>query len=449
LAQTVIKSNPNCARNCFFVRRLRAFFFFECFCYASDSNHDYGGVPYIIKSDKLMNAMRLLATILLITLCSLGYSSQGVLLMGDDPILVGRAGAGIATPEDAFWINLNPAGIVDLGRRADFTLSVIGYELTMHTKGAGRIPMSEKVEDEEVMGLPSASFVWPSETGVWGLSFQIPTGACVHFPQSRTWVGEMEGGTDANLEYVQPRLTLAYAHKLDCDWAIGFSLIGSFSAGRTDYATARAVSTKGNNEWDYSFGAGVSVGIYRTWDKWSFASALKTRQWSEVFEKYRDVTSYPVDLPLTLHSGLAYKITPKLQIEFDHRFINWGNSKFFHEDNSSLGLGWKDQHAFMLGLEWEAAPKWTFRIGYGHVTPALSNEHLFGSAIVPNVVTDQAGIGFSYSINDHSEFHAALARWFPGKLAESGDGDIYSQIGAGSESTLQVSWLTLGYGVKF
>ncbi len=377
------------------------------------------------------------------------YASEGILLLGDDPIRVGRAGAAVASPGNASTITLNPAGMVDLERRVDFNMSVIHYRLALRTKSIAQIPFAGEMTDHELQGLPSVGIVWPREDGALGLSLHVPVGAMVHFPRPRTWVGILEGGTDRNLDFAQPRLTLAYAHKFDSEWAVGVSLSGSISAGRTDQMTRLLLPTRGNNEWDYAFGAGAGIGVYRAGKRWSFGAAVESRQWSQVFDKYRDISSYAVDLPATAQTGFAYRITPALQVELDYRFINWSDVKFFHEDNAHQGLGWRDQHGVMCGIEWQATRRWTFRAGYSRMTPAVDGDHVFGTALAPLMVTDHVAAGFTRVLNDRSELHVTLAHWFERQQTDTGAGDVYSHLGKGSQSSVRAEWLTLGYSLKF
>jgi long-chain fatty acid transport protein len=399
--------------------------------------------------------MRTIVLCAALLLCSAAFASEGVLLLGDDAIREGRGGAGVASPQDASWILLNPAGLVDLERRVDFGLSLIFPRLTLHTRGIGQDFFYRDMTDDGFMANPSVGVVWPLKSGssavtdTVGLGFYVPAGAAIHFPRSRTWVGALEGRTDRNLDFMQPRLTLAYAHRFDSEWALGLSINGSLSAARTDQITPYLLPTRGKNEWDYAFGAGFGVGVYRRWERWSFGAAVESRQWSQVFDKYRDITPYPVDLPTTAQTGAAYRITPRLEIEFDYRFINWSNTRFFHEPSSRNGLGWHDQHGVMGGIEWQANPRWTFRAGYSHMTPAMDNEHVFGSALVPLVVTDHAAVGVTHALTDHSELHLAFAHWFQGEQTESGRGDFYSHAGKGTRSTLAADWISLGYSRKF
>jgi long-chain fatty acid transport protein len=376
-------------------------------------------------------------------------STEGVLLLGDDPLRVGRAGAAVAGEGNASWMMFNPAGLHGLDRRVEFGATVIHSVATLHTKGIAQIPFSGPMEDDAWNGFPSVGVVLPAEHGTFGLGLYIPAGAMVHFPRSRSWVGLFENLNDRNLEFAQPRLVLGYAHPFDSGWVLGMNLNGSLSLGRTDQITPRLAASRGDYKWDTALGAGFGLGVLRRWERWSFGASLQSRQWSQVFDKYRDISPRPVDLPATFQTGVGFKITPTLEVEMDYRFLNWSNVKFFNQPSAGAGMGWHDQHALMGGIEWTASPTWTFRAGYSHLTPAMGDDHLFGSALVPNVVTDHVGAGFTHALGEDSEISLALAHFFKGSQTGSGRGDFYARLGKGSESTLRVDWLSLVYTRRF
>jgi long-chain fatty acid transport protein len=343
----------------------------------------------------------------------------------------------------------NPAGLDGLGRRVEFGATVVHSVATLHTKGIAQIPFGEKMEDNEWNGFPSFGVVLPADHGTFGLGLYVPAGAMVHFPRSRSWVGLFEGLNDRRLEFMQPRLTLGYAHPFDSGWVLGVNVNGSLSVGRTDQITPLLAASRGDYRWDTALGAGFGLGVLRRWERWSLGASLQSRQWSQGFDKYRDISPLPADLPATFQTGVGFKIAPNLEVEIDYRFINWSNVKFFHEPSSGSGMGWHDQHAVMGGIEWTASPTWTFRAGYGHLTPAMGDDHLFGSALVPNIATDHVGMGFTHKLGERSEIGLALAHFFKRSQTGSGGGDFYARLGKGSESTLRADWLTLTYGLRF
>ena len=52
-----------------------------------------------------------------ITLSS--HAGEGVFLLGNDALQLGRASSGVASPRSAYWSYMNPASMVDLERRLD------------------------------------------------------------------------------------------------------------------------------------------------------------------------------------------------------------------------------------------------------------------------------------------------------------------------------------------
>lgn len=385
----------------------------------------------------------------LLNLWCTAHASEGVLLMGDDAARDGRGGAAVASPQNAACVMLNPAGLAGLSRRIDTGLSALYYHATLRTQGAARIPFIDETSDDEFWGIPSFAMAWPLGAGVLGLASYTSSGEAIHFGSSRSNVGYVEGKTDRNLDFAQPRLTLAYAYQFDSGWALGASVNGSLSLGRTDQVTPFLLPTEGANDWDTALGAGFGLGIYRHWKRLSVGAGYQSRQWAQVFDKYRDVTVYPVDLPGTLQAGIALRILQSLEVEVDYRFLNWSDTKFFHESNANGGLGWHDQHAVLCGIEWKATSKWAFRAGFSHATKVMTDEHVFGSALVPNIVQDHVTLGFTRALDEASELSVTLGHWLQGRQTESGRGDVYSILGVDTRSTLSAVWLSVGYGRKF
>ena len=417
----------------------------------SGAKHGLSIHPMKRRHGNLPNAAVLLSLVMCCSILPMhnALSTEGVLLLGDDPIRVGRAGAAVAARGDASWMMFNPAGLSGLDRQIEFGATVIHSVATLHTRGIAQIPFCGTMRDDEWNGFPSVGLVLPREHGTFGVGLYIPAGAMVHFPASRSWVGLFEGLNDRNLEFMQPRLVIGYAHPFASGWILGANINGSLSVGRTDQITPRLVASQGDYKWDTALGAGFGLGVLRHWERWSFGASLQSRQWAQGFDKYRDISARTVDLPTTFQTGLAFRITPTVEVEMDYRFINWSDVMFFHQPSAGAGMGWRDQHAFMGGIEWVAGPKWRFRAGYSHLTPAMSDDHVFGSALVPNVATDHVGAGFTRMLGKRSEISLAIAHFFKNSQTASGLGDFYARLGKGSESTLWIDWLTLGYTLTF
>jgi hypothetical protein len=83
------------------------------------------------------------------------------------------------------------------------------------------------------------------------------------------------------------------------------------------------------------------------------------------------------------------------------------------------------------------------------MTPAMDNDHVFGAALAPLMVTDHVAAGFTRVLNDRSELHVTLAHWFERQQTDTGAGDLYSHLGKGSQCAVRAEWLTIGYSLKF
>lgn len=377
------------------------------------------------------------------------HASDGLLLLGNGPIQVSRAGAGVASPRAASWMMLNPGSIVALEKRWDHELAVLWSDIGFKSRGLSRNPFAADMRHRACLAAPGGGIVWPLRHGTLGLGLFVPSGASVDFPTSRNILSLLQGNTDRRLRYAQTRLVLAYAHQFDNGWALGFSVNGSVSMLRTDHETLRLHPTRGANEWDEALGAGLGIGIYRKWDKWAFGASYASRQWSETFDKYDDLLRHPVDLPPVVQVGLARELTPKLELVMDYKFIDRSNVRILRRDAAEGGLAWNSQHALKAGLEWRPTDRWTLRAGYSFTTSALKKRQAFISGLVPLVMRHHVAVGASYAPNKTSEFHLSYVHALRKGVSDSGESDLFSILGKGTEVSLKIDGVWAGYTYKF
>ncbi len=359
-------------------------------------------------------------------------------------------GAGVANPRDASWMVLNPAGLVDLDRRLDVDLSIAITDVTMEPHGLFGNHFVDKMTDHQYFFLTSGGLVWPTGKGALALGSYTSAGFAVDFPQPRNFFTRMlQGNADRRLRYQQTQLVLAGARELGHNWSIGGSLKGSLSLGRTDNFTRFLHPTRGDNRWDQALGAGLSIGVYKKWDKWAFAACYHTPQWSERFEKYKDLLRWSVDLPEIVQLGVAYHVTPEVELVLDYRFLHWEDCAFFAGHPHEGGLGWKDEHVVSLGVEWHPADRWTLRSGVSHGNGPVQPEYASVNGLTCVVTENYACAGASYKLNERSEVHVNYVRALYNEMRAWPPGDVFTWLTASTEIGLGYDALVLGYTFKF
>jgi len=378
------------------------------------------------------------------------WGSEGLLLLGNSPIQASRAGAGVASPRDSSWAMTNPASIVKLDRRLDLNLSIVRPKVGLKARGIGGNPFARDIHCHPLRVVPAGGgVIWPLEHGTLGLAHLVPCGLDVRLPKSRNLLWFFQGNGDRRAEFFQTRLVLAYAREFGRGWSAGLSVNGSLSMVRTDHETPFLMQTRGDHSWDEAFGGGFSVGLFKEWDRLSAGVSYQSRQWNERFGEYKDLFWFPINLPEVIQAGIAYKLTPKLEVVADYKMTPWSETRFFGNRRIDGGLDWHDQHAVKVGLEWVVNDRWTARAGFSHSTAAADRRNVFATALVPNLIVDQAAVGFSHTLSETSEIHVTYARCFGNRVTGTFRGDFYTFIGGHSEVSLAADEVALGYTLKF
>ncbi len=382
---------------------------------------------------------------------SLAQATEGILLVGNSAIRRGTAGAGVAAPRDAEWMRLNPASIVELDKRVDINLATLHTDATLRPGGVIGNWLDGSGGDNQYFFVPSAGLILPTDKGSWGFGVYAPSGVGLDFPNSRNILSRLlHGNADRRLEYMHARIIAAYAYDLGGGWSLGASVNASISRFRTDHLTLSLTSAKADYDWDTALGFGFGLGVHKQWDRLSLGLGYQSRQWSEKFDKYADLASKSIDLPQIAQAGLAYAITPRLDIMADYRYVNWGGIPIFAGRPIKACFGRGDEHIAKLGLEWRPKDKWTLRAGYSHsFGETITDKYMFMNVLIGTTTEDHLGCGVSYALNEHSEFHLSYMHTFDRSVTDSGEGDIFSKLGAGTKVSLGVESVTVGYTYKF
>ncbi len=377
-------------------------------------------------------------------------ASEGVFLLGNDALQLGRASSGVASPRSAYWSYMNPASMVDLERRFDINWYTVFTDVELKPSGLLGNRFDE-LESDKIANIASSGFILPLETGVLGGGFFIPSGSGVDYEHSRTWFSRIfQGNHDRRLDYQHMRAVLSYAYEFDNGWALGLSLHGSLSRFRTDHITLKFTPCTGHNEWDEALGAGFGLGLYKSWDRFSVGLAYSSRHWTQSMDKYKDLLGNPLDTPQIIQAGVAWRVHPKVELTLDYKWLNWESVPTYGSTVArGGGFNWDDQNGVKFGVEWKAHRKWTLMAGYAFTTTSIDDDHVYLSALVPVAVEEHWTAGFTHHINEKNDIHL-VGVWAPeNTLEDSGTGDIFSRVGKGSKLSAGALSVCLGYSYKF
>lgn len=365
-------------------------------------------------------------------------ATEGYFQTGYGTIQKAQSGAGIANPEDAMTLSVNPAGLVSVGRQfeAAFTLFSPKRDYTAGGSRAFGMPgamplMPGKVDStQDLFLMPNMAYSAPIDAqSAWGVALFGNGGMNTNY-QSNVFYG---GQTGVNLE--QMFLTVGYARKFG-DVSVGVSPVvamqkfratgvGAFSVMSADAANLT------NNGDDYAWGAGLRVGA-----QWNISPAFRvgltaqTPIWSTKFDKYAGLYADggSFDIPGSVGAGVAFDVTPAITLMADYRHIFYGGVKSIANSSTNFynlmmlgdmnsrfgsgngsGFGWKDVDVIALAASWKATKDLTLRVGYSHNTNPISSNDVMMNILAPAVVTDHVSGGLTYAWSKNLEIDLAAA----------------------------------------
>jgi len=378
---------------------------------------------------------------------TVAHAGEGIFLMGNDAIQLGRASSGVASPRTSYWSYMNPASMVDLDRRIDVNLYNIYDSFKLKPRGILGNRLDGDLVSNELFHVLSTGVILPLKNGTLGGGIFVPSGSGVEYPHSRNIISRLfDGNGDRRLAYQHFRGVLAYGHEFDNGWALGVGLHLSLSRFRTDHLTLGLSTASYDNQWDSAFGAGLGVGVYRRWERFAIGANYTSRHWTESMDKYEDLLKSPLDMPRSFQIGMAYNLTPKLEVTADFKWLQWRRVNSYGSPIfRGGGFGWTNQSGIKLGLEWQAHPKWTLMAGYAYSNSPIRSDGVFLSGLVPVIFEHHLTGGVSYKINDKHAVHLTTG-WAPKTaVRESGDGDLLSRLGKGTELEGSAISAMLGY----
>jgi len=382
------------------------------------------------------------------------WATDGHQLAGLGAIQLGTGGAGVASAKDSTWVLLNPAGIVDLDRRFDFSFELFAPDRYLEPEGPLFLPLANqwagKMSDDSIFYIPAMGAIFPHGDGAFGVGLYAVNGMGVNYAHSRTTIPRIFGENfDRKTKYGVMKVAFAYAHELGDGWSLGATANLTYSRFSSDMLTLNFWETEGDNRPDDSFGGGLTLGVQKKWDRFSLGASYSTPQWVDTLGKYKDLLPLPLDLPQMAQAGLAFRVTPRLEWVLDYKFIDWSGVKQIGKEPILGGFGWEDQHVVKTGLTWEVNPKWTLRAGTSYGKSPISEEIVFANGLFPAIVEAHAMIGATYAISKRSDIHFAYEHAFGNTLTDSGKGDLFSFVGKGTKIHLEEDTFTFQYSYKF
>ena len=377
-------------------------------------------------------------------------TNEGIFLIGNDALHMGRAGSGVASPRSAYWVMVNPASIVELDRRIDLSLYGVNSRIEIEPHGAFNLLQPKQLQSSLPYAAPVGGMIYPLKHGTLGLGVYIPYGSAIKYENASPIIGRvLQGYTGRTLDMIQGRGILAYGYEFDNGWALGASLHIGITHYARDHIVLRLFPPDRPFNWDNFFSAGFGLGVYKSWDKLSLGVSYVSKQYAQSVDDFNDLMLYPLDLPPVVQAGVAYRPRKNLELTLDYRWVNWKDVRMFRTVENRLGLQWDDQHSLLAGIEWRVGDKWTLMAGYGKGNSPIDEDHVFSSVFVPGTIEQRVSGGVSYAINEKHQLHLVFLHALENTLTESGKGGVFSKVSKGTKMSASGEYLILGYTMKF
>ena len=368
-------------------------------------------------------------------------ATEGVNMIGSGPVQESLAGAGAAHPVDSTWVLLNPAALTVLPRQLSLSYEVFAPDRSLDSSQAPAGNPAGRTSDHASFYIPALSASLGEWQGIhWGLGLFGTSGMGVDYSQAR--IPGMGG--DTRSEYSVAKLFLAGAVDLGDGWSVGAGPVLVMSRMRTDMVHSTGVSS---DAWDTSLGAGLSLGVYKTWDRWRFGVAYLTEQFQQEWDEYESLMRDPLNLPPQLQVGVAYDVTERVTLLLDYRLVHWEAVPQWSDDPNDGGFGWSDQHIVKIGVEWRATDRLTWRGGLSHGNSPIDESAVFANGLFPAIMETHAALGVSYQVSACLDLHATVTHAFHESLTD--DGSQLGGMGRGTSISMHQSTVNLGLGWRF
>jgi long-chain fatty acid transport protein len=264
--------------------------------------------------------------------------------------------------------------------------------------------------------------------------------------------GDYDKMVDMRTVRIAPGIAVAFTDKLSFGATANIdiqALRANLAHSITPVGLTLFDQTAGEGDWDFSVGAGFTVGLlYEMSDMLNLGASYESHGWQGHHYKYKDCLPY-IDEPPIINLGLSFKPIKDLEITYDTRYINWTDVKIARNAPASGGFGWNDQWAFAVGSEYTTyKDRLKLRLGYMYGKSPIQPNVVFGNSLLPLIVEHHLTGGFSFFLTKNLSLDLAWEHHFKNSMTDEG-GDSADLIGTGTKITAAVDVISVGLGYKF
>jgi len=377
------------------------------------------------------------AVLFLLSLAGIASATNGYFSHGYSVKNKALAGAGVALPLDSLSASMNPAGMVSVGTRLDFGLTVFNPNREYTVRGNPSPPPAFGLtpgtveSDSEWFLIPAFGFnKMLDDRHSLGISIFGNGGMNTDYDTS-TFYGSSPTGVDLMQLFITP----TYAVKLNPKHAIGISPILAYQSFEAqglekfgEFGFSSNPSKLTNKGHESSFGYGVRIGyLGEILTNLFLGASYQTKIFMDAFDNYKGLFAEDgdFDIPSNWTVGLAYKATPALTFVADVQTIYYSdvdsianpllNNLFSSKlgEDKGAGFGWDDMTVFKFGVQWQSSEAWIWRGGFSYGEQPIPDKEVLFNILAPAVIEYHATLGVTKKIGTNHEVDFCVMRGFP------------------------------------
>lgn len=374
-------------------------------------------------------------------------------------------GAGMANPEDAISIVMNPAVAVFLGDKMGIGVSVFMPNRNASSFGEGSKGENDTFtigpfdidSDSDLYITPevaqtrqlknNSAFAWAVYMRS-GIATSYPGGSATFDPDGDGPLGVstlpgVYGENKTGMKLVQGFVDVTWAKMWGKETSFGVSAVlaaqsvrAKGTGGLAKYTETFAASDGSifpdkltGNRLDTNYGIGLKVGLHRQFGEHFSAGIMyqseinvgSANKYADLFAKGGDI-----DIPAWLRLGVSWSPVDDLTFNADLQKIFYsnidalGNSFTNIYDCPTTGLGgtdlssclggkngpgfaWDDVGVYNVGASWDVSDKWTLRAGFGSSDQPTPGGENFFNILMVSLTEAHYTAGFSYRMKNGRE----------------------------------------------
>ena len=372
----------------------------------------------------MMTASRLVTAGMALVVAFPAVATNGMRLTGFSPVQNAMGGVGVGATLDAGAIATNPAGLAELDRRLDASVSWFHPKVDYSATGALPIfvanPGTKLESSRDSFFIPNLGVVVPLGAGLTaGIGVFSVAGLGTEY------TANLYSSVSSD-KYQMLRVAPAIAYKMNDVLAVGVTLNAMWAQLQYDVASG-APFGQASHGTASAFGIGATVGLKVTPVKQlTIGLAYETRSSFQDFSfdvpaGTRLTPAGPVafpggtdklqfDQPPVATAGVAYRVIAPLLLAFDLEWIKWSDT-FGHNlpkytsdvtrtGSLPLDTSWGDQLVYKIGAEVALSQAVKVRAGFNHGKTPLDASRAVENILLPAVTEDHFTVGLGWSATD-------------------------------------------------